>query len=82
MKITIDTKEDSKEEIKKLINLLSSLVGGSEVIVNKDIFGQETSQSENILGNIFETKKEEGLGNKEGVKEEKDENDIPDIQIY
>jgi len=39
MKITIDTKEDSHEEIKKIIRMLSSLVG------------HETSTNQ---GNIFE----------------------------
>lgn len=47
MKITIDTKEDSKEEIAKAIDLLRSL-SGSEVKTNfapMDMFGAVNSQS-------------------------------------
>ena len=34
MKITIDTKEDSHEEIKKAIRMLSSLIGEKEIFSN------------------------------------------------
>ena len=34
MKLTIDTKEDSKEEIKKAIRMLSAIVGDSEIYTN------------------------------------------------
>jgi len=34
MKITIDTKEDSHEEIMKVIKMLSSLIGEKEVFSN------------------------------------------------
>ena len=45
MKITIDTKEDSHEELRKVIKMLSSLVGGEEVMSNQgDLFG-DSSQS-------------------------------------
>ncbi len=40
MRITIDTKEDSREEIKRIIHFLSTLLGdGTAIAVNKDIFG-------------------------------------------
>jgi hypothetical protein len=35
MKLTIDTKEDSKEEIKKAIRMLSAIVGDSEIYTNR-----------------------------------------------
>ena len=60
MKITIDTKEDSAEEIKKLIKMLSSLIGkeyksGDE---NKEI--QEVSEGMfNMFDSSAEEKKEE-----------------------
>ncbi|MBL7056323.1 hypothetical protein ISS07_05400, partial [Candidatus Woesearchaeota archaeon] len=54
MKITIDTKEDSHEEIKNIISMLSSLVGSKaissvseekEIVSNKgDIFSQGPSE--------------------------------------
>lgn len=49
MKITIDTKEDSHEEIQKVIRMLSSLVG-QEVMSNQgDLFADSNSSSD-ILG--------------------------------
>jgi hypothetical protein len=57
MKITIDTKEDSKEEIRKAISFLSSLSDGA-VYTNiekpshqKDIFSDDSSPS--VGGGIF-----------------------------
>lgn len=47
MKITIDTKEDSKEEIAKIITMLQSLVGNKEVFSNKDIFSDNKEKLEN-----------------------------------
>ena len=38
MKITINTKEDSKEEIRKVINLLSNIVKEDQVHSNTDLF--------------------------------------------
>ncbi len=43
MKITIDTKEDSKEEIRKAISMLSALVEGSAVYTNTGIEKQRSS---------------------------------------
>jgi hypothetical protein len=43
MKITIDTKEDTQEEILKAIRLLSSLVGDKEIISNNgDLFSGDS----------------------------------------
>lgn len=47
MKLTIDTKEDSKEEIKKAIRMLSAIVGDSEIYTN--------SPEKVHHANIFET---------------------------
>ena len=49
MKISIDTKEDSHEEIKKVIKMLQNLVGDSEEIFTNE--PQETAASP--MANIF-----------------------------
>ena len=50
MKIQIDTKEDSHEEIKKVIKMLSSLVGNHEVMSNQgNIFADESQNNANIF---------------------------------
>lgn len=50
MKITIDTKEDNKEEIKRVIQLLSGLVG-EEVKVNKEF--ETESSGVSAFANLF-----------------------------
>ena len=55
MKITIDTREDSHEEIKKLIRMLSSLIG-EEVKSNSpsNIFEDSSDDTAgNALANMF-----------------------------
>ncbi|MCH8004264.1 MAG: hypothetical protein IH934_06580 [Nanoarchaeota archaeon] len=53
MKITIDTKEDSHEEIQKVIKMLSSLVG-QEVMSNQgDLFGDNSSTNTNQSSDMF-----------------------------
>lgn len=59
MKITIDTKEDSPEEIKNIIKMLSSLVGEKVQTNQPNIFEDSSpevtpSQPGNVFGNIFE----------------------------
>ena len=46
MKITIDTKEDSKEEIQKAIRLLQSLVSQTP--------SSDLPEGENVFGSMFE----------------------------
>ena len=67
MKITIDTKEDSHEEIRKVIGMLQNLVGLQKVYSNqKNIFEKSNSgdiledneqspeqPSGNVFGNLF-----------------------------
>ena len=67
MKITIDTKEDSHEEIRKVIGMLQNLVGQQKIYSNqKNIFEdsdrdilednkQQSSEqpSGNVFGNLF-----------------------------
>jgi hypothetical protein len=55
MKISIDTKEDSHEEIKKVIKMLQNLVGESqEVFTNEPkVTSQEASPMANIFGDVL-----------------------------
>jgi len=54
MKISIDTKEDSHEEIKKVIQMLKNLVGESqEVFTNQPSAEINSSAAENPFTNIF-----------------------------
>ena len=46
MKIQIDTKEDSHEEIRKVIRMLSSLVGEQEIISNQGNIFSDNSQDD------------------------------------
>ena len=48
MKITIDTKIDSKEEIKKVIGMLQSIVG-NEVFTNEPVQDSKFEQAEQSL---------------------------------
>ena len=52
MKISIDTREDSHEEIKKVISMLQNLVGGSGEIFSNDSSISAASNSSPIA-NIF-----------------------------
>ena len=55
MKISLDTKEDSHEEIRKVIKMLQNLVGDSqEVFTNQPEAIQETSPIANIFGDVSE----------------------------
>jgi len=75
MKITIDTKEDSHEEIKKVISMLQALVGGQEkTYSNKDIFSDSSpeitpSASGGIFGNIFDSNKIDSVEEKKEAPE-------------
>lgn len=84
MKITIDTKEDSEEEIKKAINLLSSLIGAVESsTLSSD---PEPVVGEGIFG-MFQDKKEthasEDSSEVEGMINETKEEDVvvPDKKV-
>ena len=97
MKITIDTKEDSQEEIRNIIKMLSSLVDKKEVMSNEgDMFSDNNDSEQNT--NMFsmfssssaETKTEEEKTEDEKTEEneiEEDEKtdvdlDIPEFEEY
>ncbi|MBI2658969.1 hypothetical protein HYX05_02595, partial [Candidatus Woesearchaeota archaeon] len=51
MKISVDTKEDSHDDIKKVIKMLQHLVGDSqEIFTNEPSIAQEASPMANIFG--------------------------------
>jgi len=94
MKITIDTKEDSPEEIKNIIKMLSSLVREKPLTNQPNIFEDSSPEVKpstsggNIFGNIFDSSK-----NGETLTEEKEEEpkieekeefkeDTPSVQEY
>jgi len=53
MKISIDTKEDSHDEIKKVISMLQHLVGGQEVFTNQPDATEATQETASAMANIF-----------------------------
>ena len=54
MKISIDTKEDSHEDIKKVIMMLQNLVGNSqEVFTNQPFSDSSAGTTGSLFGNIF-----------------------------
>ena len=62
MKISIDTKEDSHDEIKKVIKMLHNLVGDSqEVFINQPAEQSQSTENTftNILGDISNTAQEQ-----------------------
>ncbi|OIO62593.1 hypothetical protein COY26_05350 [Candidatus Woesearchaeota archaeon CG_4_10_14_0_2_um_filter_33_10] len=60
MKITIDTKEDSNEDIKKLIKMLSSLIGKEYASEDENKEVPEVSEGTfNMFDSSAEEKKEE-----------------------
>ena len=56
MKITIDTKEDSAEEIKKIIKMLSSLIGEGYKSVDEN---KEVPEVSDGTFNMFDSSAEE-----------------------
>jgi len=66
MKITIDTKEDSHQEIQKVIKMLSSLVG-QEVMSNQgDLFDDSTSSSDILVDDSSKTESPDIFGDDTG----------------
>jgi len=85
IKITIDTKEDSHEEIRRIIRMLSSLVGEKEVFENKRNVFENSDTPQNVFGNIFDNNQQE---NKEEPKEdtvestEDEKTEVPQVMEY
>ncbi len=89
MKITIDTKEDSHSEIKKMISMLQALVGSTEeTYSNRDIFSDPSPEvtpstpepSSGVFGNLFsddeKTVAEETTETEETTEEPESDDDV------
>ena len=86
MKLTIDTKTDSKDEIRKAIKLLMGLVSGHEVYTNEapaekpaaqpNIFDSPSPAVSNLMS-MFDS-----VPTPEQPQEEKKDDDIPQIEFY
>ena len=82
IKITIDTKEDSHEEIRKIIRMLSSLVGEKEIFENKRNIFESSDTPQSVFGNIFnQQSKEEPKEDTAEIKEE-EKTEIPEVMEY
>jgi len=53
MKISIDTKEDSHEEIKKVIRMLQNLVGDSQEVFTNQPTSSSSQDTGSVFNNIF-----------------------------
>jgi hypothetical protein len=89
MKITIDTKEDSHEEIRNAIRLLSHLIGENAVTNQPNIFESPSpalkpAAQENVFGNIFDDSGVSAKSPEEAKAEEKpeDKEEAPSISEY
>lgn len=76
MKITIDTKEDSREEIRKVIRMLSNLVEASSEHHGNMFSDDSDSRTEGNLMGMFDTNQETEEEEKEETEEEEKEEDI------
>jgi hypothetical protein len=90
MQITIDTKRDTSEDIKKVIKLLSHLVGEHPTTNQPNLFNDSIppnkpaeTNSGNVFGNMFENpqSKESQTEETAEIQEEKEE-EIPELIPY
>ena len=90
MKITIDTKEDSHSEIRKVINLLTHLLGeGSSEVLSSDETPEESAAAfTNMFGNSesSESTEESSVGSTDDDAPDDDtptdDGDVPEIVPY
>jgi len=82
MKITIDTKEDSHEEIRKIIKMLSSLMGEEAFTNQGNIFeDKEPGPSQNVFS-MFEDKSQNAPeSQEEQIKPEEKKKEVSDMDI-
>ncbi|MBW2981034.1 hypothetical protein KY360_06480 [Candidatus Woesearchaeota archaeon] len=93
MKISIDTREDSPEEIRKAIRMLQSLVHDKEVYTNSgNIFEDPESMTQpsqpeseasqpsgNVFGNLFGDSQQ---SQQPEETEEQEKKETPEVMIY
>ena len=87
MKITIDTKEDSHEDIRKVIRMLNHLVGNDHYTNSSGIFdsssdsaAEAVSDSANAFSNMFNS--ESTQTTEEKPKEKESHDDAPQVVPY
>ncbi len=81
MKITIDTKEDSHEEIRKVIKMLSSLIGEREIFSNQPNIFEDNSEPSSAFASMFGSASTPSEESKEEVKVGESE-EIPEVVEY
>jgi len=84
MKITIDTKEDSHEEIKKVIKMLSSLVGEETFTNQGNIFENKSPDigNQNMFSMFDDKNQTKSPEQTEETKKEEVNIDIPGVEEY
>ncbi len=90
MKIQIDTKTDSPEEIRKVIKLLMGLVGGHNVYTNEpaqekpaaqpNIFDSPSPEVPNLMS-MFDSAPSTPTETP-ATEEEKEDDNIPQVEFY
>lgn len=86
MIITINTKEDSHEDVRKVIRMLQNLVGEHETFTNRNIFEDSSptlnsSQPTNAFGSMFGDSTNV-LSSTETTAEKKEDEKTPEVVVY
>ena len=85
MKITIDTKEDSHDEIRKIIKVLSSLVGEETFTNQGDVFENKEGLNQNIFDGFGKQDTTEKQSKEAKPKDDKEldiDLEIPELEEY
>lgn len=82
MKITIDTKEDSHDEIKRLIKMLSSFVGEQVMTNQGNIFEDKepTVGNQNVFG-MFDNNTQNSTAEEDKVEKTEENKEKEDIDL-
>ena len=85
MKITIDTKEDSHDEIRKLIKMLQHLVGENAVSNAPNIFGETSSApsaATDAFANLFDSVQDNAPQSDTNLVVQEEKKETPKITFY
>ncbi len=89
MRITIDTKTDSRDEIRKAIKMLMGLVGGHDVYTNEPATEQKPEAQPNIfdspspaVGNLMSLFDSAPATPTTNAPPEEKKDDIPQVEFY
>ena len=74
MKITIDTKEDSHEDIRKIVNILSEILGNKQPSSN--VFESSSSEMPGLMGMFNQPSQPQPASTPEPVPEKKERTSI------